>query len=152
MGEKLLLLQLWEKLRLNYGVKNAPRRAEISCSYVWKSSTIRPFFTGLSPALLLRVAILAVQVTVEKASTARLLRMKFTREYVSSGGLVATANTGNNDNESQFFFTLGACPELQNKHTIFGKVGGDTLFNMIKFNDLDCDREDRPCHPPKILR
>jgi len=74
-------------------------------------------------------------------------RIRFVRR-----GLVATANTGNNDNESQFFFTLGACPELQNKHTIFGKVGGDTLFNMIKFNDLDCDREDRPYHPPKILK
>ena len=74
-------------------------------------------------------------------------RLRFVRR-----GLVATANTGNNDNESQFFFTLGTTPELQNKHTIFGKVGGNTLFNMIKFNDLDCDREDRPYHPPKIIR
>ncbi|XP_057372862.1 spliceosome-associated protein CWC27 homolog [Daphnia carinata] len=74
-------------------------------------------------------------------------RLRFVRR-----GLVATANTGNNDNESQFFFTLGACPELQNKHTIFGRVGGNTLFNMIKFNDLDIDNEERPRHPPKILK
>lgn len=53
---------------------------------------------------------------------------------------MATANSGNNDNESQFFFTLGATQELQNKHTIFGKVTGDTLYNLVKFNDLDIDR------------
>ncbi|KAI9560633.1 hypothetical protein GHT06_011583 [Daphnia sinensis] len=74
-------------------------------------------------------------------------RLRFVRR-----GLVATANTGNNDNESQFFFTLGACQELQNKHTIFGRVAGNTLFNMIKFNDLDIDSEERPRHPPKILK
>ena len=56
-------------------------------------------------------------------------RLRFVRR-----GLVATANTGNNDNESQFFFTLGTTPELQNKHTIFGKVGGNTLFNMVWFD------------------
>ena len=61
--------------------------------------------------------------------------MRFVRR-----GLVATANTGNDDNESQFFFTLGPTQELQNKHTIFGKVGGDTLYNLVKFNDLDIDR------------
>lgn len=32
------------------------------------------------------------------------------------------ANAGKDDNASQFFFTFGATPELQNKHTIFGKV------------------------------
>ena len=32
------------------------------------------------------------------------------------------ANAGPNDNQSQFFFTLGATPELNGKHTIFGKV------------------------------
>ena len=32
------------------------------------------------------------------------------------------ANAGPNDNQSQFFFTLGATVELNSKHTIFGKV------------------------------
>ena len=32
------------------------------------------------------------------------------------------ANAGPNDNQSQFFFTLGATVELNGKHTIFGKV------------------------------
>jgi peptidyl-prolyl cis-trans isomerase SDCCAG10 len=41
---------------------------------------------------------------------------------IHKSGLVAMANAGANDNGSQFFFTLGQTQELQNKHTIFGKV------------------------------
>ena len=45
------------------------------------------------------------------------------------------ANAGKDDNGSQFFFTLGDTPELQNKHTIFGKVVGDTIYNMLKLEE-----------------
>uniref|UniRef100_A0AAG5DJR7 Peptidyl-prolyl cis-trans isomerase n=1 Tax=Anopheles atroparvus TaxID=41427 RepID=A0AAG5DJR7_ANOAO len=45
-------------------------------------------------------------------------------------GLVGMANCGKNDNGSQFFFTLGATPELQNANTLFGKVTGDTIYNI----------------------
>lgn len=48
---------------------------------------------------------------------------------------MAMANAGRDDNGSQFFFTLGATPELQNKHTIFGKIGGNTIYNMLKLED-----------------
>ena len=49
------------------------------------------------------------------------------------------ANSGRDDNGSQFFFTLGATPELQSKHTIFGKVAGDTIYNMIKLEEGEVD-------------
>ncbi|MBZ3884444.1 Peptidyl-prolyl cis-trans isomerase CWC27-like protein [Sciurus carolinensis] len=52
-------------------------------------------------------------------------RLRFNRR-----GLVAMANAGPHDNGSQFFFTLGRADELNNKHTIFGKV----LFNP--FDDI----------------
>ena len=42
------------------------------------------------------------------------------------------ANSGKDDNGSQFFFTMGPTQELQNKHTIFGKVAGNTVYNMLK--------------------
>jgi peptidyl-prolyl cis-trans isomerase SDCCAG10 len=74
-------------------------------------------------------------------------RLKFTRR-----GLVAMANGGKNDNGSQFFFTLDRADELNNKHTIFGKVTGHTLYNLPKFNDLQTDKEDRPFDAPKITR
>lgn len=72
-------------------------------------------------------------------------RLRFVRR-----GLVAMANAGPNDNGSQFFFTLDKAPELQNKHTIFGKVTGNTIYNMIKLQDCETDGDDRPLYPPKI--
>lgn len=73
-------------------------------------------------------------------------RLKFNRR-----GLVAMANAAKNDNGSQFFFTLDATPELQDKHTLFGKVTGNTIYNMIKLGDMTVDRNERPHHPHKIL-
>ncbi|RMX47981.1 hypothetical protein pdam_00005348 [Pocillopora damicornis] len=74
-------------------------------------------------------------------------RLRFVRR-----GLVAMANAGPNDNQSQFFFTLGATHELNGKHTIFGKVAGDTIYNMIKMEDCEVDSNDRPLFPPKIKK
>ncbi|XP_031785741.1 uncharacterized protein LOC100116714 [Nasonia vitripennis] len=74
-------------------------------------------------------------------------RLRFCRR-----GLLAMANAGKDDNGSQFFFTLAATPELQNKHTIFGKVGGETIYNMIKLEDALVDENDRPVYPVKVLK
>lgn len=74
-------------------------------------------------------------------------RLRFTRR-----GLLAMANAGKNDNASQFFFTLGATPELQNKHTIFGKVTGDTLYNMLKLEEGEIEDGERPVYIHKIIR
>jgi len=60
------------------------------------------------------------------------------------------ANAGKNDNASQFFFTLDATPELTNKHTIFGRVEGDTIFNVLKMGELEIDDNERPLYPPRI--
>ncbi|KAF0724164.1 spliceosome-associated protein CWC27 [Aphis craccivora] len=74
-------------------------------------------------------------------------RLRFNRR-----GLVAMANAGKDDNGSQFFFTLGSTPELQSKHTIFGKVAGDTIFNLTKLNETLVDTEDKPVYDQKILK
>ncbi|XP_041825396.1 spliceosome-associated protein CWC27 homolog isoform X2 [Melanotaenia boesemani] len=72
-------------------------------------------------------------------------RLRFNRR-----GLVAMANAGPHDNSSQFFFTLGRADELNNKHTIFGKVTGDTVYNMLRLADVECDADERPLKPHKI--
>ncbi|KAI4500489.1 hypothetical protein M0802_004451 [Mischocyttarus mexicanus] len=74
-------------------------------------------------------------------------RLRFCRR-----GLLASANTGKDDNSSQFFFTLAATPELQNKHTIFGKVVGETLYNMLKLEEALVDKDDRPIYLQRILK
>ena len=40
------------------------------------------------------------------------------------------ANGGPNDNGSQFFFTLDRADELNNKHTIFGKVSRLVVYAL----------------------
>ncbi|KAM3600199.1 uncharacterized protein V6R79_019365 [Siganus canaliculatus] len=72
-------------------------------------------------------------------------RLRFIRR-----GLVAMANAGPHDNGSQFFFTLGRADELNNKHTIFGKITGDTVYNMLRLAEVACDADERPLNPHKI--
>ncbi|KAF0531184.1 cyclophilin-like protein [Gigaspora margarita] len=73
-------------------------------------------------------------------------RLRFVRR-----GLVAMANSGKNDNRSQFFITLDRTDELQNKHTIFGTVVDETVFNVLKIGELETDENERPLYPPKII-
>lgn len=49
-----------------------------------------------------------------------------------AAGWVGMANSGPNTNGSQFFITLGAIPELNGTHTLFGKVasGLDLVSNL----------------------
>ncbi|KAM9330988.1 spliceosome-associated protein CWC27 homolog [Gastrophryne carolinensis] len=72
-------------------------------------------------------------------------RLRFIRR-----GLVAMANAGPHDNGSQFFFTLGRADELNNKHTIFGKITGDTIYNLLRLAEVDIGEDDRPVNPHKI--
>lgn len=52
----------------------------------------------------------------------------------------------------RFFFTLDRAPELDGQNTIFGRVAGDTLFNVLKLNELELEPgTDKPVYPPKIV-
>ncbi|EDP41617.1 hypothetical protein MGL_3998 [Malassezia globosa CBS 7966] len=77
-------------------------------------------------------------------------RLRFNRR-----GLVAMANAGEKcTNESQFFITLDATPELQNKYTIFGRVVGSTIYNVLSLANIELSTSvpDRPVFPPKLLQ
>ncbi|ODN79478.1 peptidyl-prolyl isomerase CWC27 [Cryptococcus amylolentus CBS 6039] len=75
-------------------------------------------------------------------------RLKFNRR-----GLLGVANNGEkNTNTSQFFITLDQAPELTSKHTLFGKVVGNTIYNVLSIGNMDIDAEERPLVPPKIRR
>jgi peptidyl-prolyl cis-trans isomerase SDCCAG10 len=75
-------------------------------------------------------------------------RLKYTRR-----GLLGMANTGKkDDNGSQFFFTLAATPELQDKNTMFGRVVGETIYNLMKMAEAEIrdGSEDQPMYPTNI--
>ncbi|KAK4057631.1 Peptidyl-prolyl isomerase cwc27 [Microbotryomycetes sp. JL221] len=74
-------------------------------------------------------------------------RLKFNRR-----GLVGMANQGRRDsNLSQFFFTLDRADELNSRNTLFGRVVGDTLFNVLKLNEVELEPgTEKPVYPPKI--
>jgi peptidyl-prolyl cis-trans isomerase SDCCAG10 len=74
-------------------------------------------------------------------------RLRFSRR-----GIVAMANSSEerNSNTSQFFITLQDCEWLNKKHTIFGRITGDTIFNVLALNELELEGE-RPEHAPRII-
>ena len=75
-------------------------------------------------------------------------RLKFNHR-----GLIACANQNAPDtNGAQFFITLERADHLDRKATIFGKITGDTIYNLSKLNELETDDDDRPENPPLVLR
>ncbi|PRW58227.1 peptidyl-prolyl cis-trans isomerase CYP57 [Chlorella sorokiniana] len=75
-------------------------------------------------------------------------RLKFNHR-----GLVACANQNKPDtNGSQFFVTLDRADHCNRQYTIFGKITGDTIYNLSRFNELEAGEDDRPEHPPVLLR
>jgi cyclophilin family peptidyl-prolyl cis-trans isomerase len=74
---------------------------------------------------------------------------EFNHQKVERGAL-AMANAGPNTNGSQFFIvTADACPWLDGKHTVFGRVteGMDTVDSIA---NVDRDARDKPHDDVKI--
>ncbi|VDB93974.1 Bgt-2141 [Blumeria graminis f. sp. tritici] len=72
-------------------------------------------------------------------------RIKFNRR-----GLLGMANEGPDSNGSQFFITLDSTPELQGKNTLFGRVAGDTIYNVALIGEAEVGEGERPTYPVKI--
>jgi peptidyl-prolyl cis-trans isomerase SDCCAG10 len=77
-------------------------------------------------------------------------RLKFNRR-----GLLGMAKSADEKYGSQFFLTLGSGPEVQGltgRCTMFGRVEGDTIYNLMKMADAEMTEEggERPLYPTKI--
>jgi peptidyl-prolyl cis-trans isomerase B (cyclophilin B) len=67
-------------------------------------------------------------------------------------GALAMANSGPNTNGSQFFIvTADACPWLDGKHTVFGRVT-DGMDAVDAISDVDRDARDKPHQDVTIER
>ena len=73
-------------------------------------------------------------------------------EHKVERGALAMANAGPNTNGSQFFIvTAEACPWLDGKHTVFGRVtAGMEVVDRI--SELPRDARDKPREPATIER
>ena len=76
-------------------------------------------------------------------------RLKFNRR-----GLLGMANSGRrDDNGSQFFLTLGKTAELDGQNTMFGRVVGDTIYNLVKMGEAELtetEGSERPLYPTTV--
>lgn len=66
----------------------------------------------------------------------------------SEKGIVGMANYGPNTNQSQFYITLGPCPQLDGEHVVFGRVI-DGFDSLGKINRIASEKveETRPSVP-----
>jgi cyclophilin family peptidyl-prolyl cis-trans isomerase len=73
-------------------------------------------------------------------------------EHRVERGALAMANAGPNTNGSQFFIvTADACPWLDGKHTVFGRVtSGMDVVDTVSM--VETDSSDRPREPITIQR
>lgn len=55
-----------------------------------------------------------------------------------------------NDHGSQFFLTLGETRELQGVNTMFGRVVGDSIYNLLRIGDGEVGAGERPIYPTKV--
>ncbi|OAD51905.1 Peptidyl-prolyl cis-trans isomerase CWC27 like protein [Eufriesea mexicana] len=56
------------------------------------------------------------------------------------------------DNGSQYFLILSSTPDLQNKHTIFGRVTGESIYSMLKLEEALVNENDKPHYPPRLIK
>lgn len=75
-------------------------------------------------------------------------RLSFSRR-----GILGMASvTSDGQCSSQFFFTLDQGTELDRTNTVFGRVVGDTIYNLVRIGEIEVDRvTERPLFPPKIV-
>ena len=80
------------------------------------------------------------------------IKDEFSSKLTHEGaGVLSMANAGPNTGGSQFFITLRACPWLDGKHAVFGKVtkGMNVVYKIGK---VKTDGNDKPLEPVIIKK
>ena len=70
-------------------------------------------------------------------------------------GLVAAAGGGGGaaaTNGPQFFVTLAPAPHLDRKHTIFGRLAGDSVYAAAAIGEVEVGPDDAPVPPGPVVK
>ncbi|OAD54518.1 Peptidyl-prolyl cis-trans isomerase CWC27 like protein [Eufriesea mexicana] len=62
------------------------------------------------------------------------------------------ANAGEDNSASKFFFSLGSQLDLQNRHSTFGYVTEETVYDMLEFEEALVNENDKPLYVPKMIK
>lgn len=67
-------------------------------------------------------------------------------------GMAAAGTDPKRPNGSQFFFSLGDASELNGKATLFGRLVGDSVFNLLRMGETEVDPvTETPLYPPHVI-
>ncbi|OAD52647.1 Peptidyl-prolyl isomerase cwc27 [Eufriesea mexicana] len=47
---------------------------------------------------------------------------------------------------------VNSTPDLQNKHIIFSRVTGESVYSMLKLEEALVDENDKPLYPPRLIK
>lgn len=81
------------------------------------------------------------------SSTPLTLELSPRLKFRSRGLLAVAANPGS----SEFFISLDAARHLDGKHTIFGRVQGSSMYNVLELASAPVDADGTPMRPLRVL-
>ncbi|CUM48472.1 Peptidyl-prolyl isomerase CWC27 [Debaryomyces fabryi] len=56
----------------------------------------------------------------------------------------------NSNNVDSIFITMKTTPEFNNNYVLFGKIMGDSIYNVVKINESELESEETPMYPAEI--
>lgn len=68
-------------------------------------------------------------------------------------GLVGAVHNDkqNSNNVDSIFITMKPTPEFNNNYVLFGKIMGDSIYNVVKINEGELESEETPMYPAEII-
>mmetsp|Transcript_6463 Transcript_6463/g.8112 ORF Transcript_6463/g.8112 Transcript_6463/m.8112 type:complete len:327 (+) Transcript_6463:424-1404(+) len=95
-----------------------------------------------------------VQTSKIKESESVQLKDEFhSRLRFKKRGLVGAVHNDkqNSNNVDSIFITMKPTPEFNNNYVLFGKITGDSIYNVVKINESELESEETPMYPAEII-
>lgn len=90
---------------------------------------------------------------IKESETSQLKDEFHSRLKFNKRGLVGAVHNDrrNSNNVNSLFITLKPAPEFNNNYVLFGKIMGDSIYNVVKINESELESEETPMYPAEII-